>query len=94
MWRSWPQMSTQNTAEPTKANQNGPVMPQRTAMSPPSAAPATIPPYTPSPLTLVTRPCSRPGTARWRTVTDVVLQMKACAPKTKNTAIATAGARW
>ena len=41
--------------------------------------------------TLPTRPCSSGGTARCRTVTDVVPQTNACAPKTKKTGIATQG---
>ena len=42
-------------------------------------------------LTLVTRPCRCSGTARWRTVIEVVPQMKAWAPKTKKTHRATTG---
>ena len=41
------QIRARMTAEPTKANQNGPVMPQIRAMTPPSAWPATMPPKTP-----------------------------------------------
>ena len=37
-------MSTTNTADPTKANQNGAVTPQRCAISPPIPAPTTSPP--------------------------------------------------
>ncbi len=63
-------------------------------------APSTSPPYVPSRFTDPTRPCSPVGTARWRTVSEVVPQMNACAPKTKNTGSATYGdevdasARW
>ena len=39
--------------------------------------------------TLPTRPCSSVGTARCRTVGDVVPQTKACAPKTTMITIAT-----
>ena len=51
-------------------------------------------------LTLPTRPCSAVGTARCRTVIDVVPQTNACAPKTKKIGSATTGlvvsasARW
>ena len=66
-------------------------MPQWLAMTPPRADPITIPPVTPIRLTLVTRPCISVGTARWRTVVEIVPQTKACAPNTKNTTRATAG---
>ncbi len=41
------QISARMRADPTKANQNGPVTPQIWAMTPPSAWPATMPPKTP-----------------------------------------------
>ena len=67
-----PRSATRKTAEPANANQNGAVMPNRWASSPPSAEPTTRPPKTPTVLTLPTRPWSSVGTARWRTVTEVV----------------------
>ena len=45
--------------------------------------PMTRPPNTPHVLTLPTRPCRSAGTARCRTVIEVVPQMNACAPNTK-----------
>ena len=50
-----------------------------------------MPPVTPIMLMLVTRPCMCVGTARWRTVTDVVPQTKAWAPNTNITTSATHG---
>ncbi|NEM06811.1 1-acyl-sn-glycerol-3-phosphate acyltransferase [Geodermatophilus normandii] len=41
------QTSTSSTAEPTKANQNGPVTPQTRATTPPTAWPTRMPPKTP-----------------------------------------------
>ena len=91
MCRSWCQISPTNTAEPTNANQNGAVTPKCCASAPPSAAPTTSPPNTPTRLTLPTRPWSSVGTARCRTVIDVVPHTNACAPKTKKIPIATQG---
>ena len=48
MCPSWFQISARITAEPTKANQNGAVIPHRFASGPAIAAPATMPPITPS----------------------------------------------
>ena len=53
------------------------------------AEPMTRPPKTPTVFTLPTRPWSSSGTARWRTVTDVVPHTKACMPKAKKMTIAT-----
>jgi hypothetical protein len=41
-------------------------------MSPLSAAPIVMPPCTATRYTLPIRPCNPAGTARWRTVVDVV----------------------
>ena len=60
---------------------------------PPIPDPTTSPPNTPTMFTDPTRPWSAIGTARWRTVIDVVPQTKACAPNTKKIAIATPACR-
>ena len=73
-----PRSATTKTAEPAKANQNGAVTPKAWASRPPSAEPTTRPPKTPTVFTLPTRPWSSVGTARCRTVTEVVPHTKAC----------------
>ena len=87
---NWRQRTTTSTADPTKPNQNGAVIPYSRASRPPIGVPTTIPANAATVYTPVTLPSRASGTARWRTTVDVVPHTKACAPNTTNVASAIA----
>ena len=93
MRRNVRHIATVMMAEPMKANQSGAVTPQRSASAPPMSVPTAMAPTDPRRYTLLTRPSSRLGTARCRTVRDVLPQTAACTPKTNITTAATIGDR-
>ena len=72
MWQSSRQLEASTAVLIAKANQDALATPQILEMSPPSAAPIVMPPCTATRFTLPIRPCNAAGTARWRTVVDVV----------------------